>query len=115
MRLAWVGLLWLGCDGETTTETPVSLCDDAPLPVTWDNFGRSFVTGRCQACHASTTVGADREGAPESVSFDTEEMVWMWADQVLNVATGDDPVMPPLGGVDADDRYLLEVWLTCGG
>ena len=103
-----------GCEGEPGTSTPdASFCDDAPQPVTWDNFGRSFVTERCQACHASATV--DRQGAPEAVFFDTEEDVWRWADRVVAVAGPGEPLMPPQGGVEADDRYLLEVWLTCGG
>jgi hypothetical protein len=39
----------------------------------------------------------------------------MWSDLILGVAVGQEPTMPPRGGVDEEDRYLLEVWLTCGG
>ena len=111
MRPALLGLVLASCEPAVDQ----GFCDTAPLPVTWDNFGRSFVTERCQSCHGSGVTADDRRGAPEAVTFDNEEEVWMRAPQVLAVATGETAVMPPLGGVDADDRYLLEVWLTCGG
>jgi uncharacterized membrane protein len=114
--------LLLGCtpDEETAdppaatgdTGTADSFCADAPV-TTWDNFGAGFVTQHCQACHASSAP--ERNGAPTDVSFDTEDDVWMWADRILTRSAGEAPDMPPQGGVDEDDRYLLEVWLTCGG
>lgn len=108
--------LLVGCDDEPTgTDTADPFCDEAPLPVTWDNFGRSFLTERCQPCHASTRVDADRQGAPEEITFDTEEQAWMLAPRILGAALGDEATMPPRGGLDDNDRYLLEVWLTCGG
>lgn len=91
---------------------PVALCAEGPV-TTWDNFGSGFVVQHCQTCHASTTP--DRHGAPESVTFDDEEQVWTWADRILARTTGPEPDMPPRGGVDDDDRYRVEVWLTCGG
>ncbi len=109
-----LGVLVLGLAAcEEEAPEVATICEDAPAPVTWENFGRGFVTERCQSCHASTAL--DREGAPEAVVFDTEEDVWQWADRVRVVAGQDDPVMPPQGGVEEDDRYLLEVWLSCGG
>jgi uncharacterized membrane protein len=117
MRLLAFALL-VGCGSEepgtepSTAETAARLCEDAPV-VTWDNFGAGFVTQSCQSCHASTTP--DRHGAPEDVVFDTEEDVWAWSDRILVRSIGEEPTMPPQGGVSEDDRYLLEVWLTCGG
>jgi cytochrome c5 len=114
-----------GCDGgEGTPEDsgataadsggPVAtgVCVDAPV-VTYANFGRGFMTQHCQSCHASTTP--DRHDAPEAVTFDDEEQVWAQVDRILARATGPEPTMPPQGGVSDDDRYLLEVWLSCGG
>lgn len=86
------------------------LCVDAPV-VTWNNFGEGFLIENCQACHASTAP--NRHGAPENVTFDTEDDVRTWKDRILARAAGDAPTMPPMGGTSADDRYLLEVWLTC--
>ena len=79
--------------------------------VTWDDFGQGFTRGRCEPCHASTATA--RNGAPESVTFDTPQDVAAHQDRILALATGDSPIMPPAGGVTADERYELEVWLRC--
>lgn len=97
--------------GSAAPEGP-AICADAPV-VTWDNFGAGFLTQHCDACHASSTL--DRHDAPATVAFDSEDEVWQWADRILARTTGEEPTMPPQGGVSEDDRYLLEVWLTCGG
>jgi uncharacterized membrane protein len=100
--------LWLlaGCGAEA------ELCADAPV-TTYDNFGAGFLTQSCTTCHSSSTL--DRHGAPPAVVFDSEEDVWAQADRILSVTVGEAPTMPPQGGVTDDDRYRLEVWLTCGG
>ena len=103
------------CTGDASDDA-----DPTPLPsgetgaacaVTWDNFGRAFTLQACQPCHASTTP--NRFGAPESVAFDTEEDAIAWAPRILARSTGDDPDMPPSGGVSEQDRQLLEDWITC--
>ena len=102
----------VACDvgeGDATDALPEA-CNGAPI-TTWDNFGAGFVTENCQPCHASTAP--NRQGAPEDVRFDTEEDVWSLAPAILERATGEEPTMPPRGGVTEDDRYRLEVWLTC--
>jgi uncharacterized membrane protein len=113
--LVLFGVVAAGCTGEGASEPDTdgpAICADAPV-VTWDNFGAGFMTQHCQACHASTAP--DRHGAPAEVVFDTEEDAWAWADRVLARAIGEgEATMPPQGGVSEDDRYLLEVWLTCG-
>ncbi len=100
--------------GETEeTDTAVDFCEDAP-EVTYESFGRGFLTGNCQGCHASTA--AERYGAPEEVTFDTVEEVWAQVDSVLSAATtydGDEPDMPPQGGVSEDDQTRLQWWLRC--
>jgi uncharacterized membrane protein len=113
-RASAIVLLSIACDGDAgeATDGLPETCNGAPV-TTWDNFGAGFVTENCQACHASTA--ADRQGAPEGVVFDTEEDVWRAAPAILTMATGEEPLMPPRGGVPEDDRYRLEVWLTCGG
>ncbi|MFT6145500.1 MAG: cytochrome c5 [Myxococcota bacterium] len=96
-------LALVGC-----SEPPI--CDDAP-PTTWDNFGAGFVTENCQSCHASTSI--DRNGAPETVTFDSEDDLWANSPDVLDVTTGDLPRMPPQGGVSDSERERLEVLLQC--
>lgn len=108
MRPALLLVALLGCNGGEDTDDP---CVDAPV-ITWDNYGRDILVEHCQACHA--TDAQDRYGAPEAVTFDTEEDVVMYADAILARSTGEDPTMPPSGGMDDTDRERLEVWLTCG-
>lgn len=98
-------------DTAVATDLP-EICVDAPV-ATYANFGRGFLTQHCEVCHAATAN--DRHDAPETATFDTEEEVWAMADRILARAAGDAPTMPPQGGVSDDDRFLLEVWLTCGG
>lgn len=107
--LALALLLAAACDKDGGA-ADTGLCEAAPV-VTYANFGEGFMTQSCQPCHASTS--ANRYGAPESVVFDTHEDILDQADRILARSVGDDPQMPPSGGVSEDDRYLLEVWLTC--
>lgn len=104
--------LFLACsdkDGESGgAET--GLCADAPV-LMYANFGEGFLIENCQSCHASAS--GDRNGAPEGVVFDTLADVVSQSALILDVATGDDPSMPPQGGVDEEDREKLEIWLTC--
>ena len=96
--------------GDDTAVTSTDLCADAPV-VTWENFGQGFLIANCQSCHAEATES--RNGAPEDITFDTYEQSIAQADRILARAAADPPTMPPLGGTLEDDRYLLEVWLTC--
>ena len=93
---------------DTGTLNPI--CVDAPV-VTWSSWGGGFVSQNCQSCHRSTST--DRHGAPPDVTFDSEADALSTADRILARSTGPEPTMPPSGGVSEDDRYLLEVWLTC--
>jgi len=100
-------------DAEDSSPTPVdpaSLCGDAPV-VTWDNFGQGFMIENCQSRHATTSP--NRYGASPDVHFDTLDDVLERQDRILARAAGENPTMPPDGGVSADDRWLLQVWLTC--
>ncbi len=110
------GLLFAACTVDDSTglgdsglhEEP---CVDAPA-ATWDSFGRGFFTQHCTVCHAADSP--DRHGAPPGVTFDSEAEVVALRDRILDRATGDEPTMPPTGGVSEDDRFLLERYLHCG-
>ena len=103
--LLWVFLLLVACEEEVD-----DFCEEVPV-VTWDNFGADHMRHNCQTCHASTT--ADRHGAPLVVTFDTYEEVMGRKQRILEVAGGESPLMPPSGGVSAEDQWKLEVWLRC--
>ena len=103
-------LALLACNPPATETADTGLCQDLPT-VTWDNFGDGFMTQACQSCHASGSPS--REGAPLSVTFDTQQQTLAQRDRILARATGDAPDMPPQGGVHEDDRLKLEWWLLC--
>ena len=106
--------LWLAClsDREPveTADTALDACADVPV-VRWTNFGEGFITSACQGCHASTAP--ERFGAPEEVSFDDVDQTWFWKDRILARAAGEEPTMPPEGGVHDEDRQRLVWWLEC--
>jgi uncharacterized membrane protein len=101
-------LLLLACG--SASDSDAAFCEDQPA-VTWDNFGRGFVTENCETCHARSST--NRQFAPEDVNFDTEDDVAAHAELMLAVATGPNPAMPPEGGVSDDDRIRLAIWLRC--
>ncbi|MBK7757463.1 MAG: cytochrome c [Deltaproteobacteria bacterium] len=111
MRPVVLMLTLLGCgDDKDAAVADTGPCAEAPV-LTWDNFGAGFITQECQSCHGSGVV--NRQGAPEDVHFDSKEEVWARVDRVLARAGGDEPTMPPFGGVVEDDRERLTLWLTC--
>ena len=114
MRAVLLAIFIVACSDksgdDTAPVTETGPCADAPV-VTWNSFGEGFLRENCQSCHASTAP--DRHDAPEETVFDTLEDALANADRILARATGDDPTMPPEGGVDEDDRARLEIWLTC--
>jgi uncharacterized membrane protein len=78
--------------------------------VTWNNWGDGFFTTYCRSCHSATAP--DRNGAPESVNFDTFDEVQTQAiaieSDVLTTGT-----MPIGGGVTDEDKALLADFLAC--
>jgi uncharacterized membrane protein len=103
-------LFVLACSGGEPVETgSYSVCDPT-FPVSWDNFGEGFIATNCNGCHASGT--RDRNGAPESVTFDTEYQAMTQADDILRTVV-DSETMPPAGGVIEEDLLLLDLWLGC--
>ena len=106
-----LAVLLSACAGGAS-DSGVDVCADAPV-VTYESFGRGFLTQDCQGCHASTVVGDDRHGAPDAVAFDDVDAAWTHAERILARASGDAPTMPPQAGTTADDRQRLVWWLTC--
>jgi hypothetical protein len=110
MRILFVILL-VGCSsGETIDERP---CPPGGTTLTYDNFGRGFLSAYCQVCHGKG--GTDRNGAPSDYDFHDVEEVRTFKDRIFARAAGDNTSMPP--GPDdppADDREKLAEWLACG-
>jgi hypothetical protein len=116
MRLVGAQIILLlaltGCGkGETTIdERP---CPQGGTSLTYDDFGRDFLSKYCQVCHGQG--GTDRNGAPSDYDFYDVEMVRAFKDRIFARAAGDNTSMPP--GPDdppAADREKLAEWLACG-
>jgi uncharacterized membrane protein len=98
------------CGPEPGLDPTTTGCADAPLQ-TWETFGKGFLRAHCQGCHGSQVV--DRQGAPTGVEFDEHDVVVELSPYILRQAGGDEPAMPPAGGVPADDRERLRLWIEC--
>lgn len=93
-------------------------CPDAPT-LTWEGFGRDFMTRHCLDCHSQTLEGAARHDAPVGVDFDTPELVRAHAHDIdRSAGLGPDAAnrsMPPGGVLPTDqERADLSEWLACG-
>ena len=99
-------------EGADTSEEEEEInedCVDAPT-VTYASFGQGFLTFSCQGCHGSSSV--DRQGAPESVTFDDHEQALQWLDRIYQrtYVTLD---MPPALGIFDEDLERLRIWVEC--
>lgn len=99
-------VLLLACTGDDADSAPV--CD---AHVTWNNWGDGFFTTWCQPCHSATAP--DRNGAPESLNFDTSTDVVTYEASVRRTVL-EMETMPVGGGLTDEDRALLEDFLACG-
>jgi uncharacterized membrane protein len=102
-----------GCGGGgAPTE---AACDPS---LTWENFGQSFMSKYCIACHAEQRTGGGRRGAPADHNYDTEAGVFADPDHVA-LAAGAGPLivndsMPPYGPEPTrEEREQLAAWLAC--
>lgn len=106
--LWWLSLL--ACE-QVAQDSAVGPCGPGPH-LSWESHGQAILTEYCQPCHAS---GSElRNGAPETVSFDTPEQAWLWADRIQATATVEEPSMPPNIRMSELDQDNLRAWLSCG-
>lgn len=90
-------------------------CEEAPV-ITYDTFGRGFLSTYCNGCHGGDVAGEARQKAPPEVVFDDPEGTDLFADRILARTLPEDgspPTMPPAGGITPDDLERVEIWLTC--
>ena len=104
--------------GSSETGAPPSFLPDRACPpdsvATQTNFGMPFVTTWCTSCHGVHVPASLRHGAPMEINLDTVDDVRARLAQVYIQAADDFIAMPPVGGPDGDERYLLGDWLACG-
>ena len=84
-------------------------CVDAPL-ITYSSFGQGFIDFNCQGCHGSGAP--NRQGAPESVTFDNHEEVFFWLERIYQ-RTHISLDMPPALGIFEEDQERLRIWIDC--
>ncbi len=66
--------LLAACGGDPVGEDTASTCPSTDPP-TFANFGQPFFTTYCLECHSQAKLGADRQGAPVTIDFDTRSLV----------------------------------------
>jgi uncharacterized membrane protein len=101
----------LDASADAPATHPDCSADEAAYPLSWEGTARPILLTYCAACHAAASP--QRFGAPEGVSFDTEDEARTWGARI-RARTIDIGDMPVGGGVFANDRFLLEAWLDCG-
>jgi len=93
-------------------------CPDGST-LTYDSFGREFMTDYCTSCHDSALSGTLRNDAPSAYNFDTIEGIRDASDEIDGeAAAGPEHIntaMPPEDPRPSEaDRYRLGEWLACG-
>jgi hypothetical protein len=101
-------LLPLVSCGPDLTGSSSALCTDAGSPLTYDNFGASFLSSYCVSCH-----GGSRSSG--GVSLATAADASRYATAIVSAA-GTRASMPPSGAAapSAAERAELVQWLSCG-
>ena len=86
--------------------------------LTYDSFGKDFMTKYCTRCHSSAVTGEMRNGAPSDHNFNTFAGIFVMADHIdEHAAAGPDAVnteMPPSDPKPTEEeRRKLGEWLAC--
>lgn len=107
-------LLLAGACGSVEPLRPGNSTPECVHDLTYEGFADGFVRNNCRGCHAEALTGEARHGAPRRVSFDSVEDVRAHREDILAIAVGDNPEMPPAGGPSDAERRLFHEWLVCG-
>lgn len=99
-----------GCGADPADSGPVCVLDSGGGHPTWSNFGEAFFLTYCDACHAAESP--NRFGAPEAITFDTEDEVVNQAASI-RYAVIDEESMPLGGGLPPEDLAQLDNYLNC--
>ncbi len=91
-----------GCGDDTATTD----CSNAPT------FSEVTLFQSCTGCHATTLEGADRNGAPAGIDFDTYAAASQNAEHGLDEV--EEGAMPPSGSVSDEEIQGLKDWINCG-
>jgi cytochrome c5 len=118
--LVLAGVAGVACEDEDEDPGPPtgSTCPEGST-LTWDTFGKEFMTSYCTRCHSTSLHGADRQGAPSDHNFNSAELVREELDHTdESAAAGPDAINTsmPIGAPTPteDERRKLGEWLACG-
>jgi uncharacterized membrane protein len=117
-RLAFL-LLLSACSDDNVFGPPTESVCPQTQTLTYQNFGKNFMTKYCTRCHSSEVMGADREGAPSFHDFDTLFGIKAVYDHI-DETTAAGPAatntgMPPDGAKPTlEERKQLGEWIACG-
>lgn len=121
----------LAACGEAPTPTGTVCPSPDPMTLTYDNFGRDFMTRYCTQCHDSALPRSQRNGAPIYHDFDTrlgvrqvlghiDEQAGFGPDANNTFMPGSRCPSTPGGPVDkacdqptTDERTKLAQWIAC--
>lgn len=111
-------LALVGCSDSIWGPPTQSTCpNDSTL--TYESFGRPFMTKYCIKCHDSAKVGAERHGAPSFHDFDTLFGI-MAVSEHIDETTAAGPAAVNDGMPDEGpfptlmERRQLGEWIACG-
>lgn len=113
MRVLSLALcVFAGCGAEAP-------CDDPVNPPTYAGEIAPLLARSCLPCHAASVRGANRQGAPLTVNYDTREEVLTQAAGIIERAASASAPMPPrssgLPRLSSSESLRLRQWKNCGG
>lgn len=97
-----------GCGGDSSARP----CRDAP---TYANDVRPLTEASCLGCHSEQLSGIARRGAPETLNYDSFELIEPHRQAFANAFTSG--IMPPPDSgltVNSLERDIVSSWRRCG-
>ena len=101
-------LMACGPGPETEPSLPVVDCDAVTVP----SYHDLTIWRSCNLCHASTLTGANRQGAPEGIDYDTYEAASAFA--YIGAVEVNSGTMPFTGTVTDEEKEAYYAWALCG-
>jgi uncharacterized membrane protein len=101
-----------GCDEKMDPVQGNGDLDPIDEQVTYTTDIKPILDRSCIGCHATTVSGADREGAPIGVDYDTYELAKATATEANDrIQAGTMPVAAPLAD---EEKNLFDHWVKQG-
>lgn len=105
---------WLGACGDKIDPltAPSNGGNGGPMTATYEQDIKPILEQYCVTCHSSALSGAQRNGAPTSVNFDTYELAVANSERAnfrISART-----MPPGGELPSELRATFQEWVNNG-